>query len=184
MEHEKHRRFAAAFIMQLANLGSIDFMWEVIAQTIASYISTNCDIEMFAGAYSHIFNRVHELLDVHSGAKIWDELVPGPVRDEPDWDVLMGGFERLMSDPSSINKLIDEVVQGKLYPNIVLDYKVILRRYEDDSPIELYAHSAEFFADEHNIQWVKFTPKNSVHHGKEHMWRTDSPGFAVIRDAA
>jgi hypothetical protein len=60
--------------------------------------------------------------------------------------------------------------------NIILDYPVIIK-YGDDA---FYANKAEFFMDEHNVQWVKFVPRNGYHKGKEHMLRTHL--ITVIRN--
>lgn len=65
--------------------------------------------------------------------------------------------------------------------NIVLDYEVALHRDEDDGAVRMLADRAEFFLDEHGIQWVKFVAKNGYESGHEMMWRTDRDGFAVSR---
>lgn len=52
--------------------------------------------------------------------------------------------------------------------NIKLDYPVIIKHANDS----YYAPSCEVFMDEHNVQWVKFTPKNGYNIGKEHIVRT------------
>lgn len=61
--------------------------------------------------------------------------------------------------------------------NIKLEYPVIIRHGEDQyhSP-----KGAEFFADEHGVQWVKFFPNNGYQRGMEHMMRTE--GIIVVRD--
>lgn len=61
--------------------------------------------------------------------------------------------------------------------NIRLKYPVIIRYGED----QFYAPmGAEFFLDEHGVQWVKFFPDNGYHRGKENMMRTEN--ITVIRD--
>lgn len=68
--------------------------------------------------------------------------------------------------------------------NIVLDYPVRIERdllAEGDSEV-LFADRAEVFMDEHGIQWIKFIAKNGHARGKEHMIRTDSVGFTIVRD--
>lgn len=68
--------------------------------------------------------------------------------------------------------------------NIVLDYPVCVERSlgaEGESEL-LFADSCEFFLDEHGLQWVKLVPRNGYNQGKEHMLRTDSIGFTVVRD--
>jgi hypothetical protein len=69
------------------------------------------------------------------------------------------------------------------HANIVLDYPVRIERTigEGDDEV-LFARSCEFFLDEHGLQWIKFVALNGYSKGKEHMIRTDSVGFTVIRD--
>jgi hypothetical protein len=51
-----------------------------------------------------------------------------------------------------------------------------------DGTITTYhAPNAVFFLDEHWIQWVKFNPENGYNRGHQHMLRTDSQGFEVVR---
>lgn len=54
--------------------------------------------------------------------------------------------------------------------NIKLDYSLNVR-IED----ETYScpNGAEFFLDEHNIQWVKFVPRNGYAAGSEHIIRSE-----------
>lgn len=61
--------------------------------------------------------------------------------------------------------------------NIKLDYRVIIN-YGESMYI---APSCEVFLDEHNIQWVKFFPKNGPNINREHMIRT-SEVVIVRRD--
>jgi len=191
---EKHRRFAAAFILQIANLGSIEIMWEIVAQNIASYIATDGDPAMLASSFGDIASRVGALLNEGG---IWDELMPGPVRDEPTWDKLMAVMNHLLEnnegDDLAISLRSGQAVRwhgesvGIIRPaeNIVLDYPVILRRGEGDGQTSMYAPGAEFFVDEHGRFWVKFKPKNGYNIGKEHMWPISGDRtFEVVRDDA
>jgi hypothetical protein len=67
--------------------------------------------------------------------------------------------------------------------NIVLDYPCrIERMLLDGNEDVMYCDRAEFFMDEHGLQWVKFIAKNGYERGKEHMIRTDAIGFTVVRD--
>lgn len=54
--------------------------------------------------------------------------------------------------------------------NIVLDYSVIIRRGDQF----FRAKSAEFFMDEHGIQWVKFVPRNGPDVDREVCMRTEN----------
>lgn len=60
--------------------------------------------------------------------------------------------------------------------NIKLNYRVIINHGNDS----YFAPGAEFFLDEHGVQWVKFFPHNGYHVGKQHIIRTDQ--CFVIRD--
>lgn len=64
-------------------------------------------------------------------------------------------------------------------PNILLDYPVQIHR---GASVHFARAGAEFFLDEHGIQWAKYTPMNGYAQGKQHMVRTDSDGFIVVRD--
>jgi hypothetical protein len=55
--------------------------------------------------------------------------------------------------------------------NIKLDYPLYLER--EDTRYHC-PDGAEFFMDEHGIQWVKFSPSNGYNPGKEHIWRTEN----------
>lgn len=72
------------------------------------------------------------------------------------------------------------------HPNIKLEYPVAVHRsMVADGGTEsevFYAKSAEVFVDEHGIQWVKFVATNGFDRGKEHMIRTDSNGFRIVRN--
>jgi hypothetical protein len=61
--------------------------------------------------------------------------------------------------------------------NITLTYPVIVLYGESQYSAP---KGAEFFTDEHGVQWVKFFPTNGYHIGKEHMLRTDR--VMIIRD--
>lgn len=75
---------------------------------------------------------------------------------------------------------------GEKHENIVLDYPVRIERHSvADGGVETtvyFATSAEFFLDEHGIQWIKFVARNGYAIGKEHFMRTDVNGFLVVRD--
>ena len=65
--------------------------------------------------------------------------------------------------------------------NIKLEYPVLVQHQRTDGDSVYHApKGAEFFMDEHGIQWVKFFPTNGIYRGKEHMLRTDQ--CIVIRD--
>ena len=53
--------------------------------------------------------------------------------------------------------------------NIVLDYPVAVQLNEE----VYFADRAEFFVDEHGIQWIKFIAKNGYRRGEEHMIHAD-----------
>lgn len=74
-------------------------------------------------------------------------------------------------------KEISTMEQAAKAENIVLTYPVIVRHGEDQyhSP-----KGAEFFMDEHGVQWVKFFPNNGYQRGMEHMMRTI--GLIIVRD--
>jgi hypothetical protein len=62
--------------------------------------------------------------------------------------------------------------------NIILDYPVNIL----DNANETVYHcprGAEFFLDEHDIQWVKFFPTNGYSPNVEHMMRTHN--ILVVR---
>jgi len=63
--------------------------------------------------------------------------------------------------------------------NIKLEYPLHIHRAED---VFSCPKGAEFFLDEHGIQWVKFVPTNGYRHGKEHMFRTEHIGITRISD--
>jgi hypothetical protein len=66
--------------------------------------------------------------------------------------------------------------------NIRLEYPVAIERLAEEGDSQVFfADGCEFFMDEHSFQWVKFVAKNGYYKGNEHMIRTDSPGFTVIR---
>jgi hypothetical protein len=66
--------------------------------------------------------------------------------------------------------------------NIQLDYRLsVLRTLPGGDDVVLHADGAEVFMDEHGIQWIKFFPKNGYDAGKEHVVRTDSSGFTIVR---
>ena len=58
-----------------------------------------------------------------------------------------------------------------MYENIKLDYPVNIRV---DGDIYHCRNGAEFFMDEHGVQWVKFVPSNGYAAGDEHITRTTS----------
>lgn len=72
----------------------------------------------------------------------------------------------------------DAVLLMPELPNILLDYKVIVVDMRTEE--EYHADGANFFKDEHGIQWVKFVPKNGYHIGHEHM--IQSADVRVIRN--
>lgn len=65
------------------------------------------------------------------------------------------------------------------HENIVLTYPVIVV-FADFDQKYFAPEGAEFFLDEHGIQWVKFVPTNGYDKGKEHMRRTER--IYVVRD--
>lgn len=172
-------RFMAAVGITIANLGSPDIMWEFMAQFIASLLVCGDPTALeLASINESIAGKVASLLD-ESGA-IWPEFIPGPVRDEPTWDGLLATVQNLMDGTlTSATVVAGETPQLK-HENIKLDYPLTLHRTIDGEEEKLYARDgAEFFMDEHGLQWVKFVASNGYDHGKEHMWRTDCDGFAV-----
>ena len=54
--------------------------------------------------------------------------------------------------------------------NIQLNYRIAV--YFSQMETVLYADGAEVFLDEHNIQWIKFYPKNGPQAGHEHIMHT------------
>lgn len=60
--------------------------------------------------------------------------------------------------------------------NIILDYPLYIHR---DNARYKCPRGAEFFMDEHGIQWVKFIPSNGYGSGKEHIWRTENVTIIV-----
>lgn len=69
------------------------------------------------------------------------------------------------------------VLSRRSAENIKLEYPVIIRYVDEQYHAPL---GAEFFMDEHGIQWVKFYPNNGYQRGKEHIVRTND--IIVIRD--
>ena len=67
------------------------------------------------------------------------------------------------------------------FENIVLHYPVKIKVDLSGESNSFIADRCEFFIDEHEIQWVKFVARNGYDAGKEHMLRTDSDGFMVVR---
>ena len=53
--------------------------------------------------------------------------------------------------------------------NIRLEYPVAVQLGDEF----YFADSAEFFVDEHGIQWIKFIAKNGYRRGEEHMIHAD-----------
>lgn len=91
---------------------------------------------------------------------------------------------------AEVKKLIQLLTDFKLaasyaeVPNISLDYAVRIERDllgEADTEV-FFADRCEVFFDEHHIQWVKFWPRNGYARGRQHMIRTDSVGFTIVRD--
>lgn len=77
---------------------------------------------------------------------------------------------------------MEPAFQGKP-GNIFLEYPLRIERMLNEGDVEvLFADRAEFFMDEHGLQWVKFVAKNGYQIGKEHMIRTDTTGFTVIKE--
>lgn len=71
------------------------------------------------------------------------------------------------------------------WPNIVLNYPLIVNFAVGEDQVSYFSpDGAEFFVDEHDLQWVKFKPSNGYQHGKEHMVRTDIEGFMIVKDEA
>lgn len=218
-------QFLAAVILNLANEGNEQLMWEFVAQMISSFVEssgTSDNGAMLAGVFNDISNKVAGHLNEGG---IWPELVPGPTRDDQHHDYLMFkvgsmmtenvsidlkgmvryrdlAVERLHKDergnvevygkdlegnecwillhtPPVLNEVLRDMTEKSC--NIKLDYKVVLHRNIDGEGESYYANGAEFFVDEHGLQWVKFVAENGYHRGKEHMWRTDCDGFAVTK---
>lgn len=55
--------------------------------------------------------------------------------------------------------------------NIKLEYPVRVTDVRTDDAY--HAPRCEVFLDEHQVQWVKFVPRNGYARGNEHMIRTD-----------
>ncbi len=87
----------------------------------------------------------------------------------------------LLHGTQTMTKVIDRALAPGDYPNIKLDYRLVLHRNIDGEGESYFANGAEFFVDEHGLQWVKFVAENGYHRGKEHMWRTDCEGFMVTK---
>jgi hypothetical protein len=176
-------RFLAAVCLSLANYGNHEIMWLFIAQMMASYVMSGEPSAMeTADVIDAVISNVRELIS--QPEKIWDELMPGPVRNEPEWDAMLNRVDAVMNnhlDELAGELLLDRDDAKPKYENIVLDYEVAMHRHVEGDDLTLYAFSAEFFVDEHGIQWVKFTPTNGYSRGSEHIWRTDCAGFAVTR---
>lgn len=65
---------------------------------------------------------------------------------------------------------LEPITDSPRWPNIKLEGKRIVRT---DAGEAFYTQDVEFFLDEHGYQWVKFTPKNGPHEGREHCMRTE-----------
>jgi len=85
-------------------------------------------------------------------------------------------MSNLSGDAAEVERL-KLVIANMKSENIVLPYPVIIVGGDNQyhSP-----KGAEFFMDEHGIQWVKFVPNNGYQRGMEHMIRTDL--IMVVRD--
>lgn len=78
---------------------------------------------------------------------------------------------------------VDPNQDQQVWPNIVLGYKLIVQFALGEDSVTYYCpHGAEFFIDEHDLQWVKFKPMNGYKRGNEHIIRTDAIGFMIIKD--
>ncbi len=61
--------------------------------------------------------------------------------------------------------------------NIKLEYRLRINLRDE---FWVCPEGAEFFMDEHGLQWVKFFPSNGPNPGKEHMARTEK--MMIVRD--
>jgi hypothetical protein len=160
---------------------------EFIAQWIAGAIAAG---ELTAGeAFEFkldIDNRVLALLQVQG--EIWDGLLPGGPMDEESLQMIRAlehlidppvDHEGMDSDPKHIEASL--ALEARQKQNIVLDYPVLISFCPDGTITTYHAPNAVFFLDEHGIQWVKFNPENGYNRGRQHMLRTDSQGFEVVR---
>lgn len=61
--------------------------------------------------------------------------------------------------------------------NIKLEYRMDVAQGD----FLYHTRRAEFFLDEHGIQWIKFYPSNGPSAGREHIMRTDLPNFHIVK---
>jgi hypothetical protein len=101
------------------------------------------------------------------------------VKDDNGWESVEAEYltdkeARMLTKGKIINPYRETVVPTT---NIVIGYAVNIR-YNDDT--YRAPKGAEFFMDEHGIQWVKFYPINGPKAGKEHIMRTEN--IMVIKE--
>lgn len=179
-EMSEGQRKAAFLIIELAEIGIAPS--EIFGQTYASLVESGMSeheviVDMAGG-----MNRAAELMA--RPEQIWDHLVPGGGRP-PEWEVVEAGGPVGQSVKAEFGEhaaAIDELVtKQKKYTNIFLAYQLSVHIGDD---VYHCPDGAEFFMDEHDIQWCKFKPVNGLNKNEEHMFRTDrtaGDGFYVTR---
>lgn len=99
---ENLRRLCAAVMLQIADEGSIGGFNDVMAQYIASSIvcAEPSNSSETLEPIVDILSRARTLLD--NREQIWDELLPGPIRNEPEWDLLMEEIRELATNGAKL----------------------------------------------------------------------------------
>jgi hypothetical protein len=146
---------------------------ELIGQMMASLSETGLShielITIFGGAMS----RTSELMN--NPDKIWEWLVPGNPAD-PEWKIVPAADYQF--DEETVKRLASG--KPKKIGNVKLDYGLTIHIGDD---VFYCPNGAEFFMDEHGVQWVKYFPTNGPTRTNETIVRTDSDGFKIEREA-
>jgi len=147
-------------------------MGEFIGQMLASSCEAGLGVDDAILDLAQGIKRFGELVN---STDIWPTLLPGGGQ-APEWEVVSREHARQLRNMNVPKPTT--VVNPATYPNIVLAYKSAVYVGED----VYYTDQAEFFMDEHGLQWVKFVPQNGQARGDQLMIRTDSEGFRFARD--
>lgn len=192
-EYTKELLVAAA--LQASNMGMGE---EYIAQLMTSSIGSAGLSPADAIEYiADIVARVANLLGSDDYGVLWEGLMPGPP-STLKMKTMIDNVENLaehgpvasMYRPGIVTSGIvtseglqmEEPVKAPKF-NIKLAYGLHVFTSDGENSTSAYwcPNGAEFFLDEHNVQWVKFSPANGYKIGKEHIVRTDSLGFTVVK---
>lgn len=178
MSDDIARELVAEVLAATATDGNLQPASQYVASAIAC--SADGDPPTMFTILATFMAEVDHLM--HHQNEIWPELMPGPPKSNKRIRDLVECFFQAHDQDDALVRLSEEMA-GTLSqrplkpPNIKLDYPVTILI---DNNL-FWANECELFMDEHNIQWVKFFPKNGRHIGAEHILRTDHPSFGIVR---